>query len=168
MSRPEEPILFEAICTPPRGLSRAGLLLVGMLVGLASAAVGLIFTLMGAWPVLGFVGGEALLVVALLVAYRRWAGRTSELVLLTERELLVRRRGDANAGDVRLAPYWTRLRLEERPGRVSGLWLSQHRQQVEIGRHLSEEEKRDLAAALGEALRRYREPVFHNPQLMDC
>ena len=66
-----------------------------------------------------------------------------------------------------LDPYWTRLRLEERPGRVSLLLLRQRQRDVEIGKLLGEEQKRDLAAALEAALRRYREPVFDNPQLRE-
>ena len=36
---------------------------------------------------------------------------------------------------------------------------------VEIARSLGEDEKRDLADALGEALHRWRNPRFDNPQL---
>ena len=36
---------------------------------------------------------------------------------------------------------------------------------IEIGRFLTPEEREDLAQSLGEALRRYREPVFDNPHL---
>ena len=66
-----------------------------------------------------------------------------------------------------LDPYWARLRLEERHGRVSLLLLRQRQRDVEIGKLLGEEQKRDLATALEAALRRYREPVFDNPQLRE-
>jgi hypothetical protein len=35
----------------------------------------------------------------------------------------------------------------------------------EVGAQLGEEEKRDLAAALGAAMERWRNPVFDNEQL---
>lgn len=160
------PVLFEAVCTPPSTLSGRGMLLVAGLFGLGSLVTGGIFLLRGAWPVLGFSGAEALLVWALLALYRRRARRMLELVVLTEDGLVIRRR-DARGRpqEVRLDPYWSRLRLEPRHGRVSALRLHQRGLAVEIGAMLGEEEKRDLAAALDEALRRYREPVFDNPQL---
>ena len=168
MSAQPDPVLFEAICTPSRSLDRRGMLLVAGAVLLFSLVVGSVFALCGAWPVLGFMGGEALLVLGLMALHRRWAARSMEVLVLTEGSLTIRRtdaRGRREA--LVLDPYWARLRLEERPGRVSLLVLQQRRNSVEIGRLLGEEQKRDLAAALQEALRRYREPVFDNPQLRD-
>lgn len=169
MSAQPEPVLFEAICTPPCSLGRRGMLLLAGAVLLGSLLVGGICLLLGAWPVLGFAGGEALLVLGLLALYRRGARRSMEVLVLTESSLTIRRtdaRGRRES--LTLDPYWARLRLEERPGRVSLLVLQQRRRSVEIGRLLGEEQKRDLAVALQEALRRYREPVFDNPQLQDC
>jgi uncharacterized membrane protein len=57
--------------------------------------------------------------------------------------------------------------LEERPGRVPALVLVERHRRMEIGQSLGEDEKRDLAQALGEALHRLRNPVFDNPQLRE-
>ena len=38
---------------------------------------------------------------------------------------------------------------------------------MEVGGLLGDAERRELAATLSEALRRYREPVFDNPQLRE-
>lgn len=163
-----EPALFEAVTTPPAGLSRAGVRLVLGAVVAALAAVSLLFAWLGAWPVLGFAGAEALLVILLLVMHRRGARRSVETLRLAEGRLTVGRtdwRGRREAFS--LDPYWTRLSLDERPGRVSALRLHHRGATVEIGVLLGEEQKRDLAEALAEALRRYREPVFDNPQLRD-
>lgn len=159
-------VLFEALLTPPDALGRRGLLLLAWLFSAASLLTGGLFLVLGAWPVLGFSGGEALLVVGLLGLYRRRALRAREVVTLTEAGLTIRRRDARNRREeIRLDPYWARLRLEPRHGRVSALRLHQRGRAVEIGTLLGEEEKRDLAEALGAALRRYREPVFDNPQL---
>jgi uncharacterized membrane protein len=45
--------------------------------------------------------------------------------------------------------------------------LRQRGSEVEIGRLLGDEQKRDLAGALEAALRRLREPAFDNPQLRE-
>ncbi|MCB4820189.1 DUF2244 domain-containing protein [Roseicella aerolata] len=168
MSAHPDRILFEAICTPARSLSRRGMAWVAGAVLLVSVAVGLGFSVFGAWPVLGFTGLEAALLLGLMGLHRRWAARSMEVLVLTEERLLIRRT-DARGRreELVLDPYWARLRLEERPGRVSLLVLRQRQREVEIGTLLGEEQKRDLAAALEAALRRYREPVFDNPQLRE-
>lgn len=160
------PILFEAICTPPRSLGERGLVVVAAMVTGGSLGVGVLFLSLGAWPILGFTGAEAALVLGLLALHRRWSRRSVEVLVLTEQRLTIsriNRRGTRE--ELALDPYWARLQLEERPGRVSLLVLRQREAAVEIGRLLGEEQKRDLAAALGDALRRWREPVFDNPQL---
>jgi uncharacterized membrane protein len=55
--------------------------------------------------------------------------------------------------------------LEEKPGRVPGLFLSTRGRREEIARVLGEPQKRDLAEALRDALYRLRHPIFDNPQL---
>ena len=168
MSARPDPILFEAVCTPARSLGRRGLTV--LTVGLVAAplCVGLAFTILGAWPVLGFTGLESALVLGLLLLHRRWAARSMEVLILTEDRLSIRRTDQRGQRQhLSLDPYWARLRLEERPGRVSLLVLRQRDREIEIGRLLGEDQKRDLAEALDGALRRYREPVFDNPQLRD-
>ena len=63
--------------------------------------------------------------------------------------------------------YWARVSLEERPGTASRLLLTERRRGVEIGGLLGDAERRELAAMLSDALQRYREPVFDNPQLRE-
>jgi len=91
-----------------------------------------------------------------------------EVLVLTEHGLTIRRTDHQGRREaIELDPYWARLRLDEVPGRVSRLVLQQRDRQVEIAAMLGEEQKRDLAEALGAALQRWREPVFDNPQLRD-
>jgi uncharacterized membrane protein len=66
-----------------------------------------------------------------------------------------------------LPPAWLNVQLQDRPGRVPALLLTTHGRQEEIGRSMGEAEKRDLADALTEALHRWRNPSFDNPQLRD-
>lgn len=143
-------------------------MLVAALVLASSGAIGVLFLVLGAWPVLGFCGLEVALVLGLFAAQRRWSRRAMEVLLLTPDRLVVRRTGSrGRPEELSLDPYWARLTLRERPGRVSALVLRQRGRDLEIGRLLGEDQKRDLAAALEEALRRHREPRFDNPQLRD-
>ncbi len=168
MSAHTDRILFEAICTPARSLDRRGAILVGAAVAGLSLLVGLVFTLFGAWPVLGFTGAEALLVIGLMALHRRRSRRSSEVLLLTESTLtVIRTSGRGRREELTLDPYWARVSVEERPGTVSRLVLRERRRDIEIGGLLGDAERRELAAMLSDALRRYREPVFDNPQLRE-
>lgn len=166
MSAGSGTVLFEAVSTPPAGLSERGMRwLCGLAVGVA-AVPAVLFTVLGAWPVLGFLGGEVVLLLGLVALHRRWSRAACETVLLTEARLLVTR-ADGRGGRERaeLEPYWARLVLEERHGAVPVLTAHARGRSVEIGRFLSAEEKRDLAEALDAALRNFRSPRFDNPQL---
>jgi uncharacterized membrane protein len=166
MSPCATPPLFEAICTPARSLGRRGMWVLSLALAGLSVLTGGLFLVLGAWPIIGFTGMEAALVLGLVALHRRWSARAQEVLVLTEARLTISRtdvRGRRE--ELALDPYWTRLRLEERPGRVSLLVLRRRGEAIEIGRLLGEAQKRDLATALDDALRRWREPVFDNPQL---
>lgn len=164
MSDSPPTLLFEAVTAPAQSLNRQGQRLVlGLLTaGIAVSAV--LFALIGAWPVMGFMGLEAGLVVLLFALNRRHAARAQERITLTEATLRVRRtdgRGRAEQAD--FAPYWTRVLLEAPP--QSRLFVQERHRRMEVGRFLAEDDKRDLARALDAALGRYRNPRFDNPQL---
>jgi uncharacterized membrane protein len=158
-------LLFEAVIVPHRSLSPRGLrLLLGVIAGLC-ILVGLRFWLAGAWPVIGFSGLEVGL-AAVLLWQNATQARASELVLLSERTVRIVRTDPKGQREERTLPSgWLQVGLEETPGRVPRLVLSVRRQHEEIGQVLGEAPKRELAAALREALHKARNPRFDNPQL---
>jgi uncharacterized membrane protein len=124
-----------------------------------------LFWSLGAWPIAGFNGGEILLAMVLLRAHAR-SNRQRELLLLSRASLrILRTDADGRASESSLAPGWLNVILQERPGRVPGLYLSARGRQIEVGKALGEPEKRDLAEALSAAIHRLKHPVFDNPQL---
>src|ERR1700693_164529 len=104
-----QPELFSALLTPHRSLNRTGFAIVMGFVGIVSFAAGLAFLLMGAWPVLGFFGLDALAIYwAFRVNFRR--ARATEEISVTPSELRVRRvshRG--HVAEWVLNPLWVRL-----------------------------------------------------------
>ncbi len=159
--------IFEAVIVPHRSLSRRGRWLVVGFLGLICGINAAIFVHLGAWPVGGFAGGEVLLAAVMLTINAQRA-RASEVVLLTEHTLHITRTDPAGRRQERSLPTgWLRVALEETPGRVPRLMLQVGRAREEIATSLGEAEKRDLAAALAQALHRWRSPVFDNPQLRE-
>ncbi len=157
--------MFEAVIVPHRSLSpRALRRLLGAICLMCGANAGM-FIYLGAWPVGGFTGIELLLAAFLLRLNARGA-RASEIVLLSSAGLRIVRTDPKGARTERLLPpAWLSIQLTERPGRVPRLLLQARQAREEIASTLGEDEKRDLAAALGEALHRWHHPVFDNPQL---
>ena len=104
-----EPTLFSAIITPHRSLSGRGFLAVMALVGGLSFIGGMFFFVLGAWPVVGFLGLDVLLVYWAFRANDRAAAAFEE-VTVTPSELRLRRvshRG--KVAEWTLNPLWTQL-----------------------------------------------------------
>ncbi len=148
--------LFAAILRPNRSLSKVGFIVVMGLLGAVSFTAGILWVINGAWPVMGFLGLDVLLVyVAFRLSYR--SGRMCEILRLTDGELSVRRVSPRGQVQTWLfQPFWVRLALEDRPGLASRLTLSSHGRSIEIGAFLSEGERLELGDALSDALRRQR------------
>lgn len=165
---PPDPVTFEAVCTANQSLGDRGMTAIAVFVVAASTAVATLFSVLGAWPVVGFAGAEVLLVLGLLSLHRRGGRRAMEVVVLAGGRLVVRRT-DTRGRREELAfdPYWVRVSLQERRGTASRLMLNERQRGIEVGGLLGDAERRELAATLADALRRYREPLFDNPQLRD-
>src|ERR1700750_1374681 len=87
---PPDPVLFSALLTPHRSLNRTGFLLVMAFLSVISFAAGVVFLILGAWPVFGFFGLDILAIyVAFKINFRR--ARAFEQILVTPSELRIRR-----------------------------------------------------------------------------
>ncbi len=162
-----EPALFEAEIVPHRSLSRQGVNRLIFALAVICCINATVFIHIGAWPVGGFTGVE-LLLAGVLLRLNSHAARAREVVRLTPEGLRITRVSRHGQRDVRvLPPGWLNVEFVERPGRVSALWLVAHGVREEIGRSLGEEPKRELGQSLEAALRRWRNPVFDNPQLRE-
>ncbi len=110
MSPAQAPV-FEALIVPYRSLTRRGVVTVAAAMLAFTAAIGLRFWLLGAWPVVVFSLIEIPLVILLLAINVRRA-RARELIMLDSRELKVIRT-DANGRrkQVSLPSAWLRIEL---------------------------------------------------------
>jgi uncharacterized membrane protein len=148
-----EPTLFSAIITPHRSLSGTGFLAVMALVGGFSFIGGMFFFLLGAWPVIGFLGLDVVLVYwAFRANYR--AAAAFEEVTVTPSELRLRRvshRGEV--AEWTLNPLWTKLDREtnEEFGLLK-LFLVSRGRKFPVAGFLSPKERESFAAALSTAL----------------
>jgi uncharacterized membrane protein len=160
-----EPALFAARLTPHRSLSRTGFALVMAVLGAISFAAGMVFLLIGAWPVFGFFGLDVVLVYwAFRANYR--AAAAYEEVVVTASELRVRKvshRGQVS--EWALNPLWARLEYEsDEEFGLQRLYLVSRGRKLPIASFLPPQEKESfaaaLAAAIGEAKRGPTRTVF--------
>jgi uncharacterized membrane protein len=160
--RGASPVFFEAVLHPHRSLPPQGFMLLMLLLGAVSFAAGVSFVLLGAWPIFGYFGLDVLLVyLAFRASYR--SARMHEWVRLTEDMLTVERVGQR--GERRrwqFQPFWLRVVLEEQD-ESNRLVLSSHGRELVVGGFLAPAERRNLAAALKEALNRWRRHIGPAP-----
>jgi uncharacterized membrane protein len=153
-----DPSRFSAVLTPHRSLGPKGFMVLMAAVCAVSFGTGLFFYLLGAWPVIGFMGLDvALIYVAFKLNFR--ALRLYETIDLTQDALTVTRVAPSGKSQSwSFNPYWVRLNLQPRRGRSSELSIASHGQRLVVASFLSDEEREDFAAALANALSAARSP----------
>jgi uncharacterized membrane protein len=148
-----EPTLFSAIITPHRSLSGVGFLILMAALSAVSFAAGIMFLMLGAWPVFGFFGLDVLLVYwAFRLNYR--AARAYEEVMVTSSELRVRKVSQhGKVAEWSLNPLWVRLdRDSHEEFGIERLFLVSRGRRLPIAGFLSPPEKETFAAALTAAI----------------
>ena len=150
---------FERVLLPHRSLPPRGFHLLMLILGLISLAVGIGFVSIGAWPVMGFFGLDvALVYVAFCLNYR--SARRSETIRLAGDAFTVERvdvRGERRMW--RFQPFWLRVILEERGDQWNRLPVASHGRSLVIGDIVTPAVRRELAASIREALKRWRDAL---------
>ncbi|MGC1348584.1 MAG: DUF2244 domain-containing protein [Xanthobacteraceae bacterium] len=148
-----EPKIFAATITPHRSLGSTGFLILMLCIGALSFGCGMLFLLLGAWPVFGFLGLDVLLIFVAFRANFR-AARAYEEVTITASELRVRK--VSHHGVVRewtLNPLWVQLdRIVHEEFGIERLFLVSHGRRLSIAGFLGPDEKKSFATALSAAL----------------
>ena len=150
-----ERLYFDAVLHPCQSLRPRAFLIIMTCLGMFSLMAGVMFMLIGAWPVFIFFG------LALLLFYT--AIRTNlndslryETVQVTDHDIVVRRINPKGKTTMwRFLTYWVRVELDDN----ARLTLHSHGHSVEFGKFLSVEEKESFRRALKDALARVRSDV---------
>jgi uncharacterized membrane protein len=153
-----EPTLFSAMLTPHRSLGGVGFLVLMGVISVVSFAGGVVFYIVGAWPVGGFFGLDVVLIYwAFRVNYR--AAEAYEEVTVTPSALRVKKvthRGEV--AEWLLNPAWVRLDRETHEDfGLLGLFLVSRGKRLAVASFLDPAGRETfataLAAAIGEAKR---------------
>jgi uncharacterized membrane protein len=159
MEQEGEPVIeFSAVLKPHRSLSHRGFLILMSIIAAVGFATGVLFLALGAWPVVGFLGLDVLIVYW---AFRRnfADAEAREVVEVTPHEvILYRLRPGKPVTERRFPRAWVRIELDEDEDRelIGALALTFRGRRTEFGSFLPPEERQSLAAALRTALARPR------------
>ncbi len=161
---PADRPLFSALITPHRSLGHTGFLVLMAAVSVVSFGAGMVFLLMGAWPVLVFFGLDVAMIWWAFRANYRSAHAFEEIVV-TPTSLRVRRMTHRGLrSEWTLNPLWVRLdRREIADYGVERLYLVSRGQRLSIAGFLGAGEKAEFADALALALQTARRGPVYNP-----
>ncbi len=147
-------VFFDATLHPSRSLTRRGLVILICLVITANMAVALRALNAGGWPILPFLGLD---VAALAGAFwlNNRAARMHERVVLDDGALTITHVAPSGRAVVwAFEPAWVQVAVEESRRAAGRVTVTTHGKGVALGEFLTPAERRAMASALNEALRR--------------
>jgi uncharacterized membrane protein len=148
-----EQAIYAVRLKPHRSLSREQAKTLVVILGAACLGVSLPFVFMGAWPIVGFLGLDALgLWLAFELSFR--AARAYEDVRVTPLELLLAKVSAKGAArEFRFNPAWVRIdRREHEEFGVQRLAFVSRGRSVEFASFLGPDQKAEVAGDVARAL----------------
>ena len=148
--------IFQALLYPHRSLPARGYLILILGTAIIAALYGVLFLVIGAWPIFGFIGAEWLLFWWLLRTHLTGERRAERLRLFPDRLVLQQIDAKGRMAECSFEPYWLQIVLHERGFENPALLLRSHGRSVEIGAFLGAHERRQFAEELDQVLARWR------------
>lgn len=148
---------FIAELVPYRSLSQNGFLLLMVFIGITCIVSGVMFMVIGAWPVLIFFGVDIFIIwLAFKLNYR--SGLVKERVSVARDELIVQKFDPkGRMKEHSFNPFWTRFEVErhEEIG-ITSMRLKSRDQQLDIGSFLNPDDRESFSQAFAGAIARVR------------
>lgn len=148
---------FCAELTPHRSLGRTGFIVLMCFVGGSCFVSGMMFFLMGAWPVVFFLALDLLIVWgAFHLNYR--AARKLERISIWRDQLLIEKfEPNGSLNEHRFNPFWTRFEVKrhEEIG-ITSMRVASRKQSLKIGTFLNPDDRESFALAFSNALGRVK------------
>jgi uncharacterized membrane protein len=148
----EEP-LFAARLTPYRSLGKTGFVVLMAFVAVTCFISGMLFLVIGAWPVFAFFGLDVLLIwLAFKMNYR--SGRAWEEIAVWKHQLEFRQFSPSGKATIHeFNPYWTRFRIDRHDEiGITRMCLVDREREIDVGAFLNPLDRQSFADAFGAAL----------------
>ena len=152
--------LFAATLRPLRSLSQRGLRIFIAVLAVFATIPGITFFALGAWPILGFLGLDVVLVWWALSASLR-EGKQFEVITLWPDQLELSRVSPSGREELlRFDPFFVKLVIDrDYNERTTALHLRTRDSDTEIGSFLNPDDKASFAKVFGTALKKARHPA---------
>ena len=143
-----DPLVFSAELRPNCSATRQTVTWFTICAAAVMFPVVLIFRLVGAWPVFGFMGLELVALISLLHNHHR-KSTIVERIAVTDHQLNLERVSPWGRREIRSClRHWVRVRLVN-PGKSdSRLWFLSHGNLISFGKSLTADERREVEAPL--------------------
>lgn len=152
VSEQQEIVYMDAVLRPNRSLSQRGFAIVMLCVGLVSFVTGMAFVSMGALPVIGFFGLDALaFYIAFRLSFRKQREET-RIIVTAKTISLHHKRADGSEKSAVLPSAFARVELDEPLTPNSWVRVEYGKVAYVIGRFLTIPERKSFAEALRRAL----------------
>lgn len=155
---------FSALVTPHRSLGRKGFALLMAFIATVCFSVGLMFWLIGAWPVAGFLGLDVLAIwLAFSLHYR--AARAYEEIEISHTAVHVRKvSARGRVSEYHFNPRWLRLSVERRENEgCIRLSLAERGIELVLAAFLNPADRDSFARAVADALSTARSGYLPSP-----
>ena len=147
--------LFAALLTPHRSLSPSAIRWVIAFTALMASIPGIAFFAMGAWPVVGLMGLDVILLTWALTASYTDKDAFEEITLWPDALEIRNVSKTGKETNFSLNPFMVRFSVSRDDGaRITALKIVARDTEIEIGRFLTPDDKANFAAVFAPALHR--------------
>ncbi len=154
----DDDICYSRVLRPHRSSSERAVKIVTGFVLCLFIPTGMVFLLVGAWPVFGFMGLEVIALI-LALSYNHKVGSAFEAITITDKEF---RHSKVDHWGKRkhtsFQPQWLQVRIDETSQQ---LIAGTHGKRVVIGKFLTDDEREELCNVLIEEIRRLGDVRFN-------
>ena len=147
----DQPILVDLVIKPNQSLSHPGFIAVMFTVSFITLGLSIFFLYLGAWPVLGFLGLD---LVLLYIAFKLNSRslRIIERVRMNNRQVMVTRESAQGDESWMFNSYWLNVSIKNESRGKGYIQLASHGFSINIGRHLTINERQALVEKLRSTL----------------
>ncbi|GGA37588.1 DUF2244 domain-containing protein [Pelagibacterium lentulum] len=147
--------LFAALLTPHRAMNQRAIRWFIAFAAIMASVPGLIFFAMGAWPIVGFLGLDVLLLYWALSASRKSGKAFEEITLWPDTLELRQVSSQGRDRTISFNPFFVRFTAaRDSEDRIVALHLVSRDRRTEIGRFLNADDKARFASLFAPALNR--------------
>jgi len=147
---------------PNQSLTYKGLFFLMLFITIPASYIGISFYFMGAWPVLGFMGLEIILIyIAFKILFKR--SESYEHILLDKTKLKIfYNNKNKTLKKIELEPTWLQVKIEDIYKNKDVLTLSSHGNKIVLGNFLVPEERLKLAKEIRYGLNEWKNQYSTN------